>query len=602
MKQWMTVFLITISAGYLLGQQPDSTKNGRTKTKEFAGKVLTTIQKKPDAEINFNEKSENAFLEYEGKIIRKIIVERVGFDRTVMDTTKKIRTFFAKAGNVLHNDTKPWVVRDNLFIREGKPLNPYRVADNERYIRDLDFILDSRIFVIWDGLSDSVDLKVMTRDVFSIRGSFSANNPTDYDFSIQDANLFGMGQRLIYSGRYESPRSPTYSQEIRYKKVNLFGSFVNGTLGFTQMDNAASLGNEHENAWYFRLDRPLFNPFTRFAGGLELSRNFSKNVYARPDTLFGKYDYDIQDFWMGYSFGQSKLPNSQRENRNRKFIAIRTYQKKFNSLPDVQLSPRDQLLYMDRVSFLSQLTFFKQDFYKTKYVLGFGRTEDIPYGYRVSFTGGWEKENGQERPYLSSDLYWNYVTEIGTIYTYGGKIGSYWGNDKLQDALVQFNFTRYSKIYPMGKANVRHLINVGYAEQYNQKNKFGLDIRNGNGLSGFRPDSLTGTRRLTFQTEATVFTNWKVLGFHLAPLVRMDLAMINRYRAEFINEKNFFSGFSIALMARNENLIFNTVEARVFYFPNTVEGIPNLSVEFRTNLRIKYPTNLVNAPSTFYDN
>lgn len=601
MKQWIMVFVFAFSFGYAWSQQADSTKNGRSKTKALAGKVLTTIQKKTDAEINFNERSENIFLEYEGKIIRKITVEQIGFDRTVMDTTKKIRTFFAKAGNVLHNDTKPWVVRDNLFIREGKPLNPYRVADNERYLRNLDFILDSRIFVIWDGLSDSVDLLVMTRDVFSINGSFSANSPTDYDFSIQDANLFGMGQRFMYAGRYESPRSPRYSQEIRYRKVNLFGSFVNATLGYTQMNNSASLGNEHENTWYFRLDRPLFNPFTRFAGGMELSHNFSKNVYSRPDSVFGKYDYDIQDFWTGYSFGQSKLPNSQQENRNRKFIAIRAYQKKLNSFPDVPLPAKDKLLYIDRVSFLSQLTFFKQDFYKTKYVLGFGRTEDIPYGYRVSFTGGWEKENGLERPYVSTDLYWNHVTEGGTFYTYGAKIGSYWGNKAMEDALIQMNFTRYSKIYPVGKSNVRHLVNVGYTEQFNQKNKFGLDIRNANGLTGFKPDSLYGTKRVTLQTEATVFTSWKVLGFHLAPVFRIDLAFLNQYKEDLLSEHNFFSGFSMALMARNENLIFNTVEARVFYFPHTVENIPNLSIEFRTNLRIKYPTNLVNAPSTFYD-
>jgi Outer membrane protein/protective antigen OMA87 len=386
---------------------------------------MESIRRNPEQAI-FTVKSEEAFLPYEGKIIRKIYVEQIGFDRTVQDTTKKIKTFFSKAANRLHNDTKPWVVRNNIFIKEGKPLNPYRVADNERYLRDLDFILDSRIFVLHESEdSDSVDLLIMTRDVFSLGASFSPRSTSEYRFKIQDANLAGLGQRLQYSGIFDTERNPRLGQELLYRKVNLFGSFIDGTIGYTTINNAASVGNENETAWYFRLNRPLFNPFTRWAGGMELSRNFSSNVFAREATLFAKYDYTIRDYWAGYSFGLGKSVNSTHENRNRKFIALRGYQKIFSELPTVPLRPSEKFLYEDRVSLLSQLTLFRQDFYKTKYVLGFGRTEDVAYGYRISFTGGWEKEQNRKRPYLAADLYWNHVNDNGTFYTYGAKIASY---------------------------------------------------------------------------------------------------------------------------------------------------------------------------------
>jgi hypothetical protein len=167
--------------------------------------------------------------------------------------------------------------------------------------------------------------------------------------------------------------------------------------------------------------------------------------------------------------------------------------------------------------------------------------------------------------------------------------------------LVQFNFKRYSRIYSLGTSNVRHWFDAGYAQQINQRKKNGLDIRDVNGLYGYKPDSLSGTRRLTFQTEAIAFTTWKVLGFHLAPVARLDLAVLMPSNENFFRKENLFSGYSIALFARNENLIFNTVEARIYYFPHTVENISHLRVEFRTNIRIKYPTNLVNAPGTVYD-
>jgi hypothetical protein len=148
---------------------------------------------------------------------------------------------------------------------------------------------------------------------------------------------------------------------------------------------------------------------------------------------------------------------------------------------------------------------------------------------------------------------------------------------------------------------VRHEAELGYAAQLNQVLKRPLDIRDVNGIYGFRPDSLSGARRLMFRTESVVYSNWKVLGFMLAPVVRIDLAFLGKENQPLLKKENFFSGYSAALRARNENLIFNTVEARIYYFPTTVEAVDNVRVEFRANFRIKYPTNLVTAPATVYD-
>ena len=153
----------------------------------------------------------------------------------------------------------------------------------------------------------------------------------------------------------------------------------------------------------------------------------------------------------------------------------------------------------------------------------------------------------------------------------------------------------------MGKFKARHQNELGYTQQFHQQMKKGIDIRDVNGLYGFRPDSLLGVRRLKFSTETVLFTPWKILGFHLAPVVRIDLAYLAQAREVVIQKQNFYSGFSTALRARNENLIFNTVEVRFYYFPKTVESLSSTRIEFRVNLRIKYPTGLVTAPATVYE-
>jgi hypothetical protein len=63
-----------------------------------------TVSKKDSAieATVLNTKSEQAFTPYEGKIIRHISAEGLGFERTFTDTTKRIRYFGTKLLNSLH--------------------------------------------------------------------------------------------------------------------------------------------------------------------------------------------------------------------------------------------------------------------------------------------------------------------------------------------------------------------------------------------------------------------------------------------------------------------------------------------------------------------
>ncbi len=564
-------------------------------------KLLGFITREPETDpVPFHIKSEAAYLPYEGKIIRKIVIRRIGFERTVLDTTRVAKGFISDVANKLHSDTRESVIRNNLFVREGKPLNPYRLADNERTLRYLDFMMDVRIYVkSISTQSDSVDLLVVTRDVFSWGGSVSAKFSGVYRLGIKNVNVFGQGHRVEFRQVYDHDRIPRYGYEALYRLNNIKGSFIDATVAYTKLNHGISIGNEHERAFYFNLSRELYQPFTRFAGAVELSDNLSRNVYSIPDTIFIPYHYRIQDYWLGYSFGYKKLPDNLKENRNRKFIALRVVEQRFTDSSYPRLTEPDGFAYRDRVGLLAQLTFFRQDFYKTQYVLGFGRTEDIPYGYRISFTGGLESELGNDRPYAGSELYYNKVLASGTILTYRAKIGTYWHTKRAEDALLSVDFSRYSKIQRMGRMVLRHQYEGGYAVLFNQTAKRGFTINDDNGITGFRPDSLVGRQRVTLSEETTLFTPWKFLGFRLAPIARIDLALL-KVGTGLFRSRNFFSGLSLGLRARNENLIFNTIEARVIYYPTTVDDIGHSRFMFKSRYTIKYPTNLVNKPATVF--
>jgi len=592
-------------ANLALSQAEDSTHLPKwmkaMKTNKNAKNILQAISREPEADLSpFLVKSEDAYLKYQGKIIRRIVLQRIGFDRIVVDTARHFQSAIARTANHLHNNSKESTIRNNLFVREGNPLNPYRLADNERLLRNLDFMMDARIFVKpIQNNPDSVDLLVVTRDVFSLGGTVSFNLPTKYQVSLQEINLAGTGQHVRFGQVYDLNRYPHYGYEGFYQVINIKGSFIDASVGYTNLNTGISTGIENENSVYFKLNRALYQPFARLAGAIELSQNTSKNVYRKPDSIFAQYKYRVQDYWMGYSFGHERLPNDLRENRKRKFIALRGFEQNFLNGTHTELTEPGRFIYRDRASMLVQLTLFRQDFYKTQYVVGFGRTEDIPYGYRITFTTGMEKELGKLRPYLGNELYYNIVRPSGAILTYNVKLATYLNNQKPEDIYFSLDFARFSKIYKMRKMIVRHQTLLGYAALINQTVKRGMDIRDGNGIMGFMTDSLVGFQRVTMSEETTIFTPWKVLGFHLAPMTRVDLALIKITKGLF-QTQNFFSGFSLGMRARNENLILNTIEARLFYYPKTVEGINHFRFNITTNFRIKYPTNLVNKPATVF--
>ena len=156
--------------------ESDTTDNiiDKVKDTKLSKEVLKSVRRKQEPENFINIKSEAAFLPFEGKYIRQILINHVGFERSLTDSSRNVKNALVKIGNALHSNSKEWMIRDHVFFREKKPLNPYLLADNERYLRDLNFIVDARIYVMpLTSTDDSVDVLVVTRDVFSIGGSFS---------------------------------------------------------------------------------------------------------------------------------------------------------------------------------------------------------------------------------------------------------------------------------------------------------------------------------------------------------------------------------------------------------------------------------------------
>jgi hypothetical protein len=549
-----------------------------------------------------NTKSESPFKPYEGKVIRHIYIRGFGFEQTFTDTSKRLQYFGTRLLNHLHHKTRDWVISNSLFIKENTIVNAYKLADNERLIRSLDYIQDARILVNYlPENPDSVDLVVVVKDLFSIGGAVGSLGvtPASIRGNVSEANFLGMGQRIQAGVILEQNRYPNFGYQLLYSKSNIGNTFVNATASYTLINPDLFDNTPDEKAWFFRLDRPLYAPYAHLAGGLTFGHFESFNLYNRPDSIFYKYSYHIQDGWIGWNLGSERFL-SNTSVRDRKFVSVRYFRNAFDSVPR-QIGDNFNFRFNGREAALAGFTFFRQDFYKTNYIYGFGTTEDIPYGYNIALTGGWYRQLYLNRAYSGIDANWYVATRRGGFIQYFLRAGAFLHRGNVQDGGVLAGTSYYSPLFIFDRVKIRQYINFSYTRQFNRIGIDPLTINNVFGLRYFSGDSTFGDQRITLHSETTFFLNYKLLGFKFAPFAFGDLSLLTPEHATF-DRSSLYHGIGAGIRSRNENLVFNTIELRFVYFPRKTEQNQSFKIMLNTGIQFRYNNTYVRAPDVVFLN
>lgn len=541
-----------------------------------------------------NTRSEDQFACRSGAVIRHIYTSQYGFDRNFIDTTKRITSFAARAARTLHRNTRDWVIRDNLFFKEGQTVDPFILADNERFLRNVGYLQDARILVEdVPGADDSVDVLVVTKDLFSIKADIDNSGISNGKLRLREDNFLGMGQQVFGAVLYDPRRNPAFGYEAQYSKYNLGGTFMSGTVAYTNTNSSRRLGLEDEESYFIRFDRPLPSPYFRIAGALEASYNRSVDVFNRGD--FSRYAYTNFDVWAGYNLFLNNILQGDSNNRERKFFSLRYFNQNFRELPLVYQNEYNYV-YNSKTAVLGQLTFFKQDFIKTQYVYGFGVTEDVPYGYNISATAGWWKQRDLSRPYAGANFNYYTAKKDGAFAQYYLRAGAFYHQGSLQDASVLAGIKYFSKLFFTGcKLKVRESIRATYTQLFNRITYEPLRIDNPFGLREVGTDSLYGVQRASVQTETTIFTNLKLYGFRFAPFVYGDVSALRGEHSP-ITQTDIYTGIGGGVRTRNESLIFGTIELKAIWFPKTIPGNTPFRITLNSDIRYRYNTQYVQAP------
>lgn len=254
-------------------------------------------------------KSDIPFEKYKGKIIRHIWIKTLDpFGTSTIDTLANAQTNVGKALNEAHMKTRTWVIRKNLFIKEGQKVDPYLLADNERNIRQMSFINNVMTYVVpIDNSSDSVDITIVTNDVFSIGFDVISAETSKASFRLYDGNFLGLADRLSMGVSLRTRRQPFFLlDDASYSYNNIAGTFLNTMVSYTQDD----IGNQNMG---LSCNRNFYSINTKWAFGAgyqytkmvdEIQTSSEENDVTNNEISY----FNEMNLWGGRAFESVMLP------------------------------------------------------------------------------------------------------------------------------------------------------------------------------------------------------------------------------------------------------------------------------------------------------
>ena len=565
--------------------------------------IIKLFKGKPNSFIDSTSiaisKSINSIASHEGKRINSIYIEHKHFGTFGYTDSNYKQNAFTRAANKLHNFTKENTIQKNLFFHENEYMNPLVIAYNEKWLRDLSFIQDARI-IAFPLLNDSnsVDLYVLTKDVFPFGGSLQLKNINAYDASFTIENINDMGNAFSIYHNFDINRKNKAGFGANYISRNIFGSFIDINIGATTLDKNFANYENSANNFYVKGNLPLLNPLSKWTGGFEWNSSDNNNEYPQKwsDSFYDaniKYSLAHFDTWIGYQLFNK--PWSYSNDKYRHFIQLRYLDNKFNSRPENYLAQIDRN-YQNITAYLFSYNLFKQKIIRTQYLYGFGRNEDLPSGKSLTLTAGHYKRENTNLPYLGmqfesykllkNESFRHILISTGTSYL----------DKQIVDFKLLSSIEQISKLhYLQSGFKYRSIVNISFAETLKNKFNDALLINSIYGIPQLNKERIKGGTRISANWESIWYNSRSFYGFRTSPFAFANITYI-RTVGDPIGNGDIYSAIGGGTRIRNENLIFGTVELKGFYFPRTNLQLSPWNVSITTNLKFKYNSNLISKP------
>jgi hypothetical protein len=536
---------------------------------------------------------------YAGKRINSITIEQHNFLTSIDSRESNLKDVFSKLGNKLQSNSKSRAIRENIFFKEWELFDPSVIAYNEKWLRDLNYIQDAKIVAIITPYdTNQVDIIVVTKDLFSYGGEVLINNKDAYAAKLNNINFLGSGNSVQVVQNFENKRNPKSGWGYDFGLSNILGTFISVNAGVNQFGNNLANNALSAKKNYISVQRPILHPNSKWLGGLEYLETVNENVFpGKWDSIFDQqlnYNLKHKDIWIGYQLTKKK--KLIKINEDRQFIQYRHLENIFKERPIDYLFQLDRNYQNLKADFLSY-TIVRQSVYRTRYLYGLGRYEDLPIGRSLTWTTGRYTIEGDKAPYLGfkfeqfklskKDNYTHIITNLASSYM----------DKALQDFRFLVSLEQFSKLkYLNNGYGYRQILNFSFTQTLKNKYNEALRINSIYGIPQLNREQIKGGTRISGNWESVIYNNRAFWGFKSAPFVFGNITYI-RTMGDPILKGDIYTAIGTGMRVRNENLVFGTIELKGCYFPRTNQQLSPWNFSLITNLRYKYNSNIVEKPN-----
>ncbi len=487
---------------------------------------------------------------YEGKIIEHIFIKTFDpFSSSIDDTTKTDENFLQKTGNTLHIKSKEKTIKNLLLLQEGTPFDPLRAKESERLIREKEYVRDLFFSVKpSEDNPDKVDIYIRVLDMWSILPETAGKA-----FVLSDKNFLGLGHQFKH----------TFNNKEKYYGIN----YMVSNIGSSYISGGVSIGLDRHGHFNRRLsfDRRFFSPLTKWAGGISLSHESHSDTVGIDSSPLGARQFviNVQDLWGGNSIqlfkGRSEYSRSTNLISALRFLRVRYPIKPSN--PDV-----DAFIFDSEDFYMGSVGISTQQYLKEKFIFKFGTTEDLPIGKVINITTGYQIKGNRERTYWGARISFAQYHPWGYLSSQL-EYGSFFKSSKSEQGAISMGINYFTNLKKIGEWKFRHLIKSDITIGINPFATDSLTINNDVGISGFSSTNLWGTRRAVMTLQTQSYAPFNFLGFRFGPYLTWSGALLGNEENGFRNSK-LYSQFGLGVLIRNENLVLNTFQISLAFYPS----------------------------------
>jgi hypothetical protein len=519
--------------------------------------LFKKVFRMPQSQKIVEERCEDESCEdYRNRIIRNIdVITLEPFGYSVYDTSRHQHSFIQKAGNVLHQRSTKLTIKNQLLIKKNTPLDPVKLTESERIIRQASYVRDVVFRVIpVRGTKDSVDVLIIEQDLFS-KGVGLGFTPSKQTLLVKERNFLGLSHYIVHN-TFFYPERDKFISEGSYTIPYLRNTFITAAAYYSNDTRAFTRG--------FTANRPFYSYLTKVAGGVDyLSHGSTGSIVYPGDSSVVTYGvrFNDLDIWAGRSFALYRhltpSPNFVISGR----YLNRHYFRKPPLAADSLGRQNDSRLYLLGFGISHRL------YYRDRYIYRYGTPEDVPAGKKFAVYIGYEDGPLTGRMYSGVELATGrYRRWLGYLTASTG-YATYTRDLRLQESVAYGSLGYISNLVSIQTWKLRQFVKAQCTYGIFRSRGESLSIYNGNGIRGLSGAAITGTNKLTLNFQSQLYLPYDVAGFRFAPFFFAAFGMLGNDDTPFY-EQRVYQGYGLGLLVKNELLVIGSFQFSFGFYPH----------------------------------